>query len=255
VSLNTGDTIWDTALASPHGRTELDRLVDIDSAVQVVGDNVFATGFQGRTAMLALDSGQLWWSHDMSSYRGLSVDEDNLYVTESDGTVVAMRQRDGAEVWRNEKLKRRGLSAPIVTSTAIAIADYQGYLHWLDKNTGELVARQRIAKKQRVSNPPAGVGDTVVVLTDGGTLAAYRATPKVPRPAPAPIATPAPSGNPPPAETPPAESPASGTPAATETVPAATESAPPAEKPAPPPAAPPPAAPPPVTPPPATPPP
>src|ERR1700723_4055515 len=185
VSLTTGDTVWDTALASPHGRTELDRLVDIDSAVRVVGDNVFATGFQGRTAMLALDSGQLWWSHDMSSYRGLSVDEDNLYVTESDGTVVAMRQRDGAEVWRNDKLKRRGLSTPVVTSTAIAVADFQGYLHWLDKNTGELVARERIAKKQRVSNPPAGSGDTVVVLTDAGTLAAYRATPKAQRPPPA----------------------------------------------------------------------
>ncbi len=192
VSLTTGDTIWDTALASPHGRTELDRLVDIDSAVRVVGDNVFAAGFQGRTAMLALDSGQLWWSHDMSSYRGLSVDEDNLYVTESDGTVVAMRQRDGAEVWRNDKLKRRGLSTPVVTSTAIAVADFQGYLHWLDKNTGALVARQRIAKKQRVSNPPVSAGDTVVVLTDAGTLAAYRATPKVqsPRPAAAPIAAP-----------------------------------------------------------------
>src|SRR3984885_4207278 len=225
VSLTTGDTIWDTALASPHGRTELDRLVDIDSAVRVVGENVFAAGFQGRTAMVALDSGQLWWSHDMSSYRGLSVDEDNLYVTESDGTVVAMRQRDGAEVWRNDKLKRRGLSTPVVTSTAIAVADFQGYLHWLDKNTGELVARERIAKKQRVSNPPAGSGDTVVVLTDGGTLAAYRATPKAPsaRPTAAPIAAPAP------AESAPATtSPASDTPS----VPPAT---PPAENPAPPP--------------------
>jgi outer membrane protein assembly factor BamB len=245
VSLTTGDTIWDTALASPHGRTELDRLVDIDSAVRVVGDNVFATGFQGRTAMLALDSGQLWWSHDMSSYRGLSVDADNLYVTESDGIVVAMRQRDGAEVWRNDKLKRRGLSAPVVTSTAIAIADYQGYLHWLDKNTGELVARERVAKKQRVSNPPAGAGDTVVVLTDAGTLAAYRATPKlVSAPAATPVATPTPAGTAPP-ETPPAgaapatTSPASGTPAPT------AEPPPPAEKSVPPPATTPPAAPPP----------
>jgi len=256
VSLTTGDTIWDTALASPHGRTELDRLVDIDSAVRVVGDNVFAAGFQGRTAMLALDSGQLWWSHDMSSYRGLSVDEDNLYVTESDGTVVAMRQRDGAEVWRNDKLKRRGLSTPVVTSTAIAVADFQGYLHWLDKNTGELVARQRIAKKQRVSNPPAGSGDTVVVLTDAGTLAAYRATPRVrPQPAAAPITAPAvtpaatetPAGSAPaaPAATPPAtENPTGGAP----TVPATTP--PPAENPAPPPAATPPATPPPAAPPP-----
>src|SRR5271168_2225003 len=92
VSLNSGDTLWDTTLASPHGRTELDRLDDIDSGVLVVGDNVFAAGYQGRTAMLALDSGQLWWSHDMSSYRGLAVDDENLFVTQSDGVVVAMRQ-------------------------------------------------------------------------------------------------------------------------------------------------------------------
>jgi outer membrane protein assembly factor BamB len=176
VSLNTGDTVWDTALASPHGRTELDRLVDIDSVVRVIGDNVFAAGFQGRTAMLALDSGQIWWAHDMSSDRGLSVDDDNLFVTQSDGVVVAMRQRDGSEVWRNDKLKRRGLTTPAVTSTAIAVADYQGYLHWLDKATGVLVARQRVAK-YRVSNPPVAVKDTVIVLTDSGSLAAFRATP------------------------------------------------------------------------------
>jgi outer membrane protein assembly factor BamB len=176
VSLSTGDTVWDTALASPHGRTELDRLVDVDSAVRVIGDNVFAAGFQGRTAMLALDSGQIWWAHDMSSDRGLSVDDDNLFVTQSDGTVVALRQRDGSELWRNVQLKRRGLTTPAVTSTAIAVADYQGYLHWLDKRTGKLVARQRVAK-YRISNPPVAVQDTVVVLTDSGSLAAFRATP------------------------------------------------------------------------------
>jgi len=176
VSLSTGDTVWDTALASPHGRTELDRLVDIDSTVRVLGDNVFAVGFQGRTAMLAIDSGQIWWAHDMSSERGLSLDDDNLFVTQSDGIVVALRQRDGSEVWRNDKLMRRGLSAPAVTSTAVAVADYQGYLHWLDKKTGILVARQHVAK-YRVSNPPVAVKDTVVVLTDSGSLAAFRATP------------------------------------------------------------------------------
>jgi outer membrane protein assembly factor BamB len=200
VSLSTGDTVWDTALATPHGRTELDRLVDVDSAVSIIGDNVFATGFQGRTAMIALDSGQIWWAHDMSSYRGLAADGENLYVTESDGSVVALRQRDGSEIWRNDKLKRRGLSTPAVTDTAIAVADYQGYLHWLDKQTGELVARERIAKF-RVSNPPIAVKDTVVVLTDSGKLAAYRATPRatvaaapaLPAPAQPPAAQPTPA--------------------------------------------------------------
>src|SRR5882762_2633463 len=189
VSLNTGDTVWDSALASPHGRTELDRLVDIDSAVRVVGDNVFAAGFQGRTAMLALDSGQIWWGHDMSSYRGLAVDADNLYVTQSDGIVVALRQRDGSELWRNQKLKLRRLSAPVLTSTAVAVGDFQGYMHWLDKSTGELVARSRVAK-ERITNSPVTVGDTIVVLTDGGKLAAFRAKPAAVAAAPAAPAAP-----------------------------------------------------------------
>ena len=201
VNLNSGDTVWDTALASPHGRTELDRLVDVDSAVRVVGDNVFAAGFQGRTAMLALDSGQIWWAHDMSSYRGLAVDVENLFVTEADGVVVGLRQRDGSEIWRNDRLQRRGLSTPVATSTAVVVADYQGYLHWLDKATGTLVARERVSKF-RVGNPPVADEDTVVVLDDGGKMAAYRADPAAAKPpattAPetAPIAPPAPPAKP-----------------------------------------------------------
>ena len=174
VQLSNGDTVWDTALSSPHGKTELERLVDVDSRVSVVGDNVYAVGFQGRVAMLAVDSGQIWWAHDMSSNRGLAVDDDTLFIAGADGVIVALHGRDGSEIWRNDKLKRRGLSMPAVTSTAIAVADYQGYVHWLDKSTGELVARERVSS-DRVTNPPVAADDTVVVLTDGGKLAAFRA--------------------------------------------------------------------------------
>jgi outer membrane protein assembly factor BamB len=138
--------------------------------------------------MLALDSGQIWWAHDMSSYRGLAVQGEDLYVTQSDGTVVALRERDGSETWRNDTLKRRGLSVPVVLSSAVVVADYQGYVHWLDRKTGWLVAREKIGK-WRVSNPPVAVGDTVIVLTDGGDLAALRADPsaaKPPQPPPPP---------------------------------------------------------------------
>jgi outer membrane protein assembly factor BamB len=241
VSLTTGDTVWDTALASPHGRTELDRLVDIDSAVRVVGDDVFAAGFQGRTAMMALDSGQIWWAHDMSSYRGLAADGENLFVTQSDGAVVALHDRDGSELWRNEDIKRRGLSTPVETTTAVAVADYQGYVHWLDKKTGYLVARVRVSKF-RVSNPPVAVDDTVVVLDDGGKMAAFRADP-----AHAATAVPAPKA------LPTKEQKKAAKAAAKEAAKAAKASAKAADKAATKPAAPPPAAPAPVVPPPAAP--
>lgn len=176
VSLVNGDTIWDTSLSSPHGRTELERLVDVDSAVRVVGEDVYAVGFQGRAAMLSLDSGQIWWAHDISSNRGLAVDALTVYVAQADGVVVALRQRDGSELWHNDKMRRRNLSTPAMTSTAIVVADYQGYVHWLDKATGELVARTKVAK-YRVTNAPVADGDTVVVMTDAGELTAFRAMP------------------------------------------------------------------------------
>lgn len=176
VNLHTGDTLWDATLAAPHGRTELDRLVDVDSRVAVVGDDVYATGYHGRTAQLALESGQIWWAHDMSSDHGLAVGKDNVYVAQADGIVVALRARDGSEVWRNEKMKWRGFSAPVLTSTAVVVGDYQGYVHWLDKATGVLVARTRDSK-YRISNAPVAVGDIVVILSDGGELAAFRAAP------------------------------------------------------------------------------
>jgi outer membrane protein assembly factor BamB len=129
--------------------------------------------------MLALDSGQIWWAHDMSSYRGLAVDADMTIVSQADGSVVALRNRDGSELWRNDQLKRRGLSTPVILSTSVVLADFQGYVHWLDKATGKLVARKRIAKF-RISNAPVAFGETVVLLTDGGNLAAFRAAPPVP---------------------------------------------------------------------------
>jgi outer membrane protein assembly factor BamB len=174
VTLASGDTVWDSALSAPRGKTELDRLVDIDSAVQCSGDDVYAVGFQGRVAMLALDSGQVWWGHDFSSVHGVGIDDTSLYLADTTGSLFALGRRDGAERWHSDKLKRRGLSAPVATSTAVAVGDFEGYVHWFDKVSGEIVARER-AGGGAIRNAPVASNDTVIVLTDKGELAAFRA--------------------------------------------------------------------------------
>ncbi|HTL93780.1 MAG TPA: PQQ-binding-like beta-propeller repeat protein, partial [Steroidobacteraceae bacterium] len=82
VSAADGALQWEATVTPPHGRTELERLDDIDSPVRVSGRDVYAVGFQGKVAMLALDTGQVWWSHEESSYRGVTLDEDTLYVAD-----------------------------------------------------------------------------------------------------------------------------------------------------------------------------
>jgi outer membrane protein assembly factor BamB len=176
VNMNDGTMQWESTIAPPHGRTELERLVDVDSAVRVSGQDVYAVGFQGRVAMLALDTGQIWWSHDASSYRGLGLDDDALFIATADGDVVALRRRTGAEIWRQKALAHRGLSAVVATDNAVVVADYQGNVHWLDKATGELAARAP-SGKVRVSNAPLVVGNTVLIINDAGRISAFRTTP------------------------------------------------------------------------------
>ncbi len=176
VNVNDGSVQWEAVVSPPHGRTELERLVDIDSAVDVSGSDVYAVGFQGRIAMLALETGQVWWAHDASSYHGLSLDDDALYMASADGEVIAMRKRTGAELWKQSALLHRRLSSVAVSDNAVIVADYKGYVHWLDKATGALAARASTGKV-RISNPPIVSGNLVVLINDAGTISAFRVTP------------------------------------------------------------------------------
>jgi outer membrane protein assembly factor BamB len=174
----TGDVLWQATVATPSGRSELDRLSDVDAPVRVDGGDAFAVGYHGRVVMLALDSGQIWWSRELSSYRGLALDNDQLYVSTSDGIVTAMRRRDGTVVWQQEGLKRRGLSAPAVVGDAVVVGDFDGYLHWLDRTTGKFVARERPGDA-RISATPVVSDNRVIVLDDGGKVVAYRSGSRV----------------------------------------------------------------------------
>jgi len=174
VSLANGDILWQVQVATPRGRTELERIADVDAAVRVAGEEVFAVGYQGRVAMIALDSGQLWWARDLSSYRGLGLDDGQLYVATSDGDVVALRRRDGGTVWQQKGLARRALGVPAVHGGAVVVGDFDGYLHWLDPGNGRFVARKRLGRA-RISAAPVVVDDRLFVIDEDGKIAAFRA--------------------------------------------------------------------------------
>lgn len=175
-NLSDGSSVWQTLISPPQGSNEVARLNDVDATPRTEGDDVYVAQFQGKVAMLALDTGQIWWAHDMSSYRGMAVEGDDVYIATADGQVVAMQGRTGAELWRQKGLMYRGLSAPVVSGDAIVVADYQGYVHWLNKSTGALIARARGAHG-RVSNPPVAAGGLLLDIDDRGRITAFRATP------------------------------------------------------------------------------
>jgi outer membrane protein assembly factor BamB len=169
-----GSVIWDLLLAPPSGRTEVERLSDLNAAVWVAGDDVYAVGYHGRVASLTRRSGQVLWSQDFSSYAGLGADLNNVYVAGDAGQLVAFERSSGREIWRREELRNRDLTAPVPFGSSVVVGDLDGYVHWFDPQTGAPQARVR-ADSSRISAAPLVVNDIIYVQSDDGELVAYRA--------------------------------------------------------------------------------
>ena len=171
-NLANGDQAWEVAIANPTGRSELERLVDVSTGLQVVGNEVYVAGYHGRAVGIDATTGVVLWQQEMSSYSGLGADFANVYVTTDVDAVVALDRQAGSQVWRQEALRLRDVTAPARYKNAVVVGDYKGYLHWLDLSDGHFLARQH-ATKHRIGGAPLVVGDNVYVQDDDGSIAAY----------------------------------------------------------------------------------
>ena len=170
--LETGTVIWESFLSPPKGRSDLDRLADIDGALAVVGQDLYAIGYQGRLAALAIESGQVLWSREISSYAGVAADWNSLYTVRDDGEIIALTRRNGAEAWRNASLLRREPTLPIPFGTTVVVGDLEGYIHFFSTIDGEAVARERLGR-DAITSDPLVIANTLYVQGDNGTLGAY----------------------------------------------------------------------------------
>lgn len=146
LSLATGELLWETTVAVPHGRTDLERLVDVDGLFSVADGVVYVSSYQGRVAAISAADGNVLWARDMSSYTGLTVSGVHIFITDAGSQVWALDKRTGATLWRQDGLIGRELSTPVVQGKAVVVADYDGYVHWLSQDDGEIIARESLDK-------------------------------------------------------------------------------------------------------------
>ena len=169
---SSGDEVWETVLSPPSGRSDLERLSDVDGVITVVGQDVYATGYQGSLAAIASESGQVLWSREISSYEGVSADWNNLYTITEEGVVISLTRRTGDENWRQNSLIRREPTLPVPFQTTVVIGDLEGYLHFFSNFDGEPVARVNVSSKA-ISAEPVVMADRLFVQGDDGSVSAY----------------------------------------------------------------------------------
>ena len=168
-----GTELWASRVAVPRGRSELERIVDIDSTPALYDDVVYTGSFQANVADVSAESGVVLWRRDMSVNEGLAVDVLSVFVTDEESQLWALDPSNGTALWRQSALRARSLTAPAEYGDYIVVGDFAGYVHWLAKEDGRILARRKV-DGDGISSAPVVVDDTVYVLSNGGELAALK---------------------------------------------------------------------------------
>ncbi|MCC2970454.1 outer membrane protein assembly factor BamB [Massilia sp. IC2-476] len=169
--LATGAPRWDVEVGVARGATELERVTDIGGAPVLFEGDVCAVSYQGRVACFDAAAGSAKWTRDLSSEVGVAVDQRFVFVPDDKGALYAFNRDTGSNAWKNDKLAFRRLSTPVSYGRAVAVGDYQGYVHFLSREDGAFLARAATDGSPIVGTPLVA-GSHLIFQTQNGTVAA-----------------------------------------------------------------------------------
>ena len=172
INLRSGNVAWEVRVAIPQGRSEIERIVDIDGSMALSGSELYVASYQGRLAAIDTRSGRRLWQRNVSSVSGVGVGFGNVYVADDDGTVSAFLRNGQGVRWQNIDLGFRDLSRPTPINSYVAVVDFEGYLHLLSQVDGDIVGRVKVdsagARADMLTR-----GNRLFVFTNDGALKAY----------------------------------------------------------------------------------
>ena len=165
--IENGQQGWTTEIGEPSGSTELQRIVDVDVTPIVYGDKVYAISSNGNLAAVDLRSGREVWKRKYSSYRRLTIAGNLIFATDVQGHVYAINRNSGMEVWSNLQLTNRQTTGAASVGDYVVVGDFEGYLHWISKSDGKIVARHEVDSSGIYATPEVDNGLLYVMSRDG----------------------------------------------------------------------------------------
>lgn len=169
-----GEILWERSISTPTGRTEVDRLRDIDGNFMLRNSVLYVATFQGQLAALQSGNGELLWSREFSSFLPMDADGSALYLVSEDSHIWSIDRRTGSALWKQEGLRGRKLTAPLLQDGRIIVSDFEGYVHWLDASDGAIIGRRKALDGRSYVQPQA-LDDAVLVSDVYGITSALQA--------------------------------------------------------------------------------
>ncbi|MFS8137470.1 MAG: outer membrane protein assembly factor BamB [Thermomonas sp.] len=171
LSMSDGNVVWNTQVAQPDGRSELERMADVDGPAILDKTTLYATSYKNHTVAIDGPSGQLLWDRENGGPRGLGLSNSAVVVTDPTGKVWGIDRNTGSSLWQQNGLAFRKVSAPAVQGDYAVVGDFEGNLHWLRLADGAFAARSKLGAA--ISGQPAVADGILVVQTEDGQLAAF----------------------------------------------------------------------------------
>jgi len=144
LNIDTGVLFWEKTISIPRGRSEVERLVDLDVDLIVDKNIAYIAGFQGRVVALDLKTGGFLWAKKMSVTRNMTYEDNKLYITDDNSHVWSLDATTGATNWKQSEFSHRKLTSPTSMGDNLLLADAQGYLHVISKADGHQIARTQV---------------------------------------------------------------------------------------------------------------
>lgn len=172
LNVRDGAMHWHQTVAMPSGSFAIQRMVDVDADPIIANNRIYAATYQGKVAAMDITSGKVFWSHDISSYSGITADHERIYVSDGKSNVWAFDAESGIVDWKQTQLEARNISGPAVIGNYVVVGDEEGYLHWMSKQDGHFVARVQ-ADGSGILASPVVDNNTLYVLSKSGRVKAY----------------------------------------------------------------------------------
>ncbi len=163
-----GGVLWEQSISIPEGRSELERMTDVDGKPLLFENVIYIPSFQGQLVAINPFNAQTLWAKKMSSYRSLAAGFGNIYVSEANDHVQALDSRSAASVWKQSQLENRQINSPAVIGNTVAVGDREGFIHFMSQIDGHFVAR--FDTGSGLTGDMKSKDEVLYVLTDAGRL-------------------------------------------------------------------------------------
>jgi outer membrane protein assembly factor BamB len=173
LAMQDGRPLWEQMVGTPEGRTELERMADVDGAPVLEGNTLYVTSFKNETMAIEGPTGRPLWSRDHGGAGGVAISSGNVVVTDGKGTVYGLDKNSGSAMWSQQALARRSVTGAAIQGDYAVVGDYKGYVHWLRLSDGELAARAKSGGDALLAQPVVADGILLVQNVDG-KLTAFR---------------------------------------------------------------------------------